>query len=125
MSTKPPDRRRWFQFSLGTLFVVMTLVALWLAWELNFIRERKAMRRTIAEKGFVSTVKEWNSEAGRVSQAKVPFWRVWLGDEAIAMIMLEQGATEFDLEQVRSRFPEANSSIAPVATGVGIGTGAF
>ena len=41
----PAPRRRWFQFGLRTLFVLMTLVALWLAWELNFIRERQAWLR--------------------------------------------------------------------------------
>jgi len=38
-------RRRWFQFGLRTLFVLMTVVALWLAWELSFIRERQAWLR--------------------------------------------------------------------------------
>jgi hypothetical protein len=38
-------RRRWFQFGLRTLFIVMTVVALLLAWELSFIRERQAWLR--------------------------------------------------------------------------------
>ena len=41
----PAPRRRWFQFGLRTLFVLTTLVALWLAWELSFIRERQAWLR--------------------------------------------------------------------------------
>jgi len=41
----PAPRRRWFQYSLRTLFVLMTVVALWLAWELSFIRERQAWLR--------------------------------------------------------------------------------
>jgi hypothetical protein len=41
----PAARRRWFQFRLRTLFVLTTLVALWLAWELSFIRERQAWLR--------------------------------------------------------------------------------
>ena len=75
------------------------------------------MCRLIAEKGFVATVAEWNT-AGTISQAKVPFWREWLGDEAIAVIVLEQGATESDLEQVRSRFPEARSGVEPASFGI-------
>jgi len=39
MSNAP--RRRWFQFSLRTLFVVMTLLALWLAYSLDWIRQRR------------------------------------------------------------------------------------
>jgi hypothetical protein len=38
-------RRRWFQFSITSLFVVTTLVAVWLAWELAYIRERQAWVR--------------------------------------------------------------------------------
>ena len=34
-------KRRWFRFSLRTLFVIVTLVALWLGYELNWIRERR------------------------------------------------------------------------------------
>jgi len=34
-------RRRW-SFSLRTLFVVVTLAACWLGWQLNWIRDRHA-----------------------------------------------------------------------------------
>ena len=42
-TTKP--RRRWFQFSLTSLFLLTTLVALWLAWELSYVRERRSLDR--------------------------------------------------------------------------------
>ena len=35
--------RRWFRFSLRTLFVAMTLLGGWLGYELNWLRERHAM----------------------------------------------------------------------------------
>lgn len=34
------NRRRWFQFTLRTLFVATTGCALWLGYELNWIRQR-------------------------------------------------------------------------------------
>jgi hypothetical protein len=37
--------RRRFQFSLTSLLLVITLVAIWLAWEFSFIRERQAWVR--------------------------------------------------------------------------------
>ena len=43
--------RRWFQFRLGALFLLTTLVALWLAWELSYIRERKSLRAALEESG--------------------------------------------------------------------------
>ena len=35
--------RRWFRFSLRTLFVGMTLLGGWLGYEVNWLRERHAM----------------------------------------------------------------------------------
>lgn len=29
--TSPPPRRRWFQYSLATMFVVVTVIAIWFA----------------------------------------------------------------------------------------------
>ena|SRR5579863_8809687 len=42
MVEAPKTRRRWLQFSLGTMFVVVTISAGWLGWELNIVRERRA-----------------------------------------------------------------------------------
>jgi hypothetical protein len=36
--TKP--RRRWFQFGIGTMFVVVTVFAVFLGYHLNWIRQR-------------------------------------------------------------------------------------
>ncbi len=33
-------RRRWFAFSLRTLFVVVAVFGCWLGWQLNWIRQR-------------------------------------------------------------------------------------
>jgi hypothetical protein len=37
--------RCWFRFSLRTLFVLVTLIAVWLGWSLNWIRQRHAFLR--------------------------------------------------------------------------------
>src|SRR4249919_3316018 len=36
-------KRRWFRFSLRTMFVVVTIFGVWLGWQLNIVRERKAI----------------------------------------------------------------------------------
>src|SRR5258708_10246160 len=36
----PAPKRRWFRFSLRTMFVVVTLFGCWLAYSLNWIRQR-------------------------------------------------------------------------------------
>ena len=48
MSEAP--KRRWFRFSLRTLFVVVTVCCVWLGWQLHIVRERQAMLREF-EKG--------------------------------------------------------------------------
>jgi hypothetical protein len=40
MSEAPTSRRRWLRFSLRTLFVVVTVLCVWLGYELNWIRQR-------------------------------------------------------------------------------------
>jgi len=42
MPESPPTRRRWLQFSLRTLFVLMTVVAIFLVWERRAINERRS-----------------------------------------------------------------------------------
>lgn len=37
----PTAKRRWFRFRLRTLFVVSTVICLWLGYELNWIRQRQ------------------------------------------------------------------------------------
>jgi len=40
MPPAPKHTRRWFQFSLGTMFVVVTAFNCWLGYELDWIRQR-------------------------------------------------------------------------------------
>jgi hypothetical protein len=43
MPDAPAKPRRWFRFSVRTLFVVVTALACWLGYELNWIRQRHAI----------------------------------------------------------------------------------
>jgi hypothetical protein len=46
MSDAPPKpKRRWFQFGLRTLFVLITLIALWLGYYANWIYQRREARK--------------------------------------------------------------------------------
>src|SRR4051794_285454 len=48
MNTDRKLRRRWFSFSLRTLFVVVTVVGVYLGWQLRIVRERKAVLAEIS-----------------------------------------------------------------------------
>jgi hypothetical protein len=43
MTMPTPPRRRWFQFGLRTMFVVVTVVAVWLGYQANWIRQRHSV----------------------------------------------------------------------------------
>jgi hypothetical protein len=46
MNMPTPTRRRWFRFSLRTMFVVVTVVAIFVAYHVNWIRQRHEFLKT-------------------------------------------------------------------------------
>lgn len=98
-------RRRWYQFSLRTMFVLVTLACVVLAWvgySLNWIRERRAILRTNA-----MDVSDWIGiliPNGRpVERPRAP-GGLWLfGEKGVTEI--QSGASS--VEHVRRLFPEA------------------
>jgi hypothetical protein len=119
-------RPRWFQYRLRTLFLVTTALCVWLGWESHVVRERKAaideirnaggillsvteMRELTAafstykpSKGFSIRSVTWETSA------TIPFIRKWLGDEAIASIMLPGKASDEEVRRITTLFPEAH-----------------
>ena len=41
MDDPNPTKRRWFRFSLRTMFVLVTVLCVWLGYQLNWIRQRR------------------------------------------------------------------------------------
>ncbi|MBI2826476.1 MAG: hypothetical protein HYX69_17510 [Planctomycetia bacterium] len=97
----PKPRRRRFQFSLGTLLLVMTLFAVWLAWELRFIRERQAFMAWV-EKTLATEVNHAWLFDPLAKPAQIPTWRRWLGDKPVDVLLLPYVATDADAEKARS-----------------------
>jgi hypothetical protein len=113
MSTQTPPRR-WFRYSLRTMFVVVTLFALWLGWELKFIRDRRSFLKSMDEMREAEMAQTANGltvafigTIVRISDRGIPFWRRWLGDEAQALMTLPQSSTDADMENAKRLFPEA------------------
>jgi len=108
-------RRSWFSFSLRTLFVLTTLLACLLGWQLNAVRVRKSVRQQLTTKAVsFTTAKEmlqrYPPGAAPQQVPSIPVWRNWLGDEAIAEIWVSPHHSA-DNEAVRKlateTFPEA------------------
>lgn len=95
-------RRRWFRYSLRTMLVVVTVFAVWLGWELKFVRERKAFLDWTIEERHIIRFTHFDGPA-----PAVPFWRRWLGDAPVQSVMLPHGSSEADLIRAQSLFPEA------------------
>jgi hypothetical protein len=108
----PKHSRRWFQFGMGTLFLVTTVFALWLGWNFKLVRARQEFllwRDTQCEAesrenpGLVAPLAIWV----RPESAKIPMWRNWLGDQATEFLILPRGATVEDHDKAKSLFTEA------------------
>jgi hypothetical protein len=115
-----PPRRRSFQFSLRTMFILLTATAVicWLTLEIMFVRERQAwLRNERQSHSLIKSASEW---LGPVPEtARVPSWRRMLGDEAIVKIGLATGSNQADLDRAKKLFPEADVMILSQGNGRG------
>ena len=110
MPPAPKHTRRRFQFGLGTMFVMVTVVAVWLGWELTFVRERRTALEWLKKNGgFVVSVAETKNNQVPPPEPvnEIPIWRRWLGDEAMYFVVPPDNATEDDLSRFQRLFPEA------------------
>jgi hypothetical protein len=74
---EPKRRRRWFQFRLRTLLIVVTLLAVpcaYVGWQAAIVRERKSLLESGANGP------TFNAMLDEDSDAAIPVIRLWLGD---------------------------------------------
>jgi hypothetical protein len=102
MSQAHPTRRRWLQFSLGTMLLLVSLVAVflaWLAWELSYIRDRQTWlsdNPTLAR-----------PDAKVDATAEISWARKILGDSIMPMIVAPDGWTDNEIAAAKKLFPES------------------
>jgi hypothetical protein len=126
MSEAP--KRRWFRFSLRTLFVVVTVIGIWLGWNFNTAQRRRAAldkARVASENDIVpwaiatapdapdqmdsrlaalAASKECRRRGFSTMDRHISAIRRWMGDEPIGLAVF---FSEPDFELFRSYFPEA------------------
>jgi hypothetical protein len=99
------ERHRWFQFSLRWLLVAVTLLGVlsgWLAWNLNSVRERDFLRRSL------TAHRVWVEHFDRPS-GKLPLaWRLLGAEpELFNSVLLPDGEfTEQEINRLIAHFPE-------------------
>ena len=106
----PKRRRRWFQFSLRTLMIGVTHLAMacgYAGWQMKIVRERRAW--AISHQHWFA---DHSSKNLRVLSYADPACfpsriRLWLGDEAIEVLLVPNSITPAELDLAVSLFPEA------------------
>jgi hypothetical protein len=103
-----PKPRRWFRFSLRTMFVLVTVACGflgWLGWNWQIVLERKAVFRSlVADRLIIPT---WEHP----SQQPSPFPRNVMGDKQVNVILLEHGCPDKTAARLRALYPEAKISL--------------
>ncbi len=106
--------RRW-SFSLRTLFVVVAVVAAWLAYEVNWIRQRQVVIGNPSVKSSDYYIEESQPISGpairRIGHEVAPWPLRWLGEAAYSNILLKMGTSEDELARVRRIFPDARVEV--------------
>ena len=109
MDSQP--KRRWFSFSLRTMFVATTLVACWLGWQVKIVRDRKEMRQWIVANSGTTHHEDEPFLGVRFDTIETlrPISRIrqLLGDEEVTCIALPPTSTRSEQEQIRKLFPES------------------
>jgi hypothetical protein len=106
---------RWFRFSLRTMFILVTALCCWLAWESSIVRGRQAMLRELRPRPMIqiTTADEWVQYAygsAPPPRARISLVRKWLGDQAIQEISYGRGfhnLTPEEIKRITRTFPEA------------------
>ena len=113
MPTEPPKaeppkrRRRWFQFSLSSLMVGVTLLAVpcaYIGWQAKIVRERRAELNRTVDARLVGIA---DNDEERVN----PWIRRVFGDQRVASIRMLVGTSEAELVRLRVLFPEAKIEV--------------
>jgi hypothetical protein len=115
----PAPKRRWFQWSLRTLFVVVTVFGCWLGYELNWIRQR---HRYLEDQADLRA-----RFPGAIQSSAVPVDApgfLWLFGERghggeLSILVLEADPGHFadigaEIAKARSLFPEIGSCLVTV-----------
>ena len=92
------NRRRWFRFSMRTLFVLVTIIGVvagWVAYQLSWIRQRRAF--TYTHRTF----------AGYAPRPNAPWPLRLFGEEGFLFVFAQKSTAHTEMERARRLFPES------------------
>jgi hypothetical protein len=111
METEPKRKRRWFQFRLRTLMIVVTVFAIvggWIGRDVRIVMKRLNLRRAITSDGGSISLGSESSILGHVwERSEVTWFRRLLGDDDVLGVQVPDGDRfDWEVEQSRELFPE-------------------
>jgi hypothetical protein len=113
-------QRRWFQFKLRTLLIVVTIAAAACAWathEGRIVQERTAVREWIEAGGGACVSNNLSLHVPPGAGIEEPsFVRRWLGDRTVTTVFLPRRFSDRDLQRIKTCFRGA-TLIYPGADG--------
>jgi hypothetical protein len=95
-------KRRWFRFSLRTLFVLVTVLCIWLGHSLTWIRQR----HTVFHRHHPA-LRSMSRNGIRTDHANAPWSIRLLGEPGAVAILLKRGTSAAERERIQQLFPEA------------------
>ena len=111
--TSAPNRR-WFRWSLRTMFVVVTVFCVWLGWNAKIVHQRAAMREQIValgERGRFNPVADMDLRAIPRASAMHAIPMIWsvLGARPVSTIgvRFDDRTWKAMLPEIHRLFPEA------------------
>jgi hypothetical protein len=112
MKEKP--KRRWRRFSIRTLLVAVTIVCLWLGWQVNTVWQRRGLLDLVSERGgaylFVADSNPF--EAADRAPLDLSYMQNKLGDQLVRWIEVPDDFPERDRQRIRRAFPEAELRVS-------------
>ena len=101
--------RRWLRFSLRTMFLLLTVLSVWLGWNLNRVRQRERLLSLAGVYKFDGGPLSRGLKNARATAPRVPVVWSWLGAKHVGLLYLDRyRITDPDFEHYRAMFPEAN-----------------
>jgi hypothetical protein len=111
MNDPPKRKRRWFQFSLRTLMIGVTLLAVPLGYvglQAKIVRDRKALRDSCAGVAYFAVEDViFTYPPTPPRKAPIPWIRECLGDEGVFSILCINDIDRNVADRLRVAFPEA------------------